>query len=279
MSIQAGRVWPALPSKEDYKFEPNDPAMVAHDYRLLAREIECGRKDGTWPSSYRIPQKPWTPDGEVIAFEAVQVVLADLHHSVAVVHAGKIFAQSSPGHLFYCELARIAFYGYIGVHDFYRQSVESNNFTAIKDKERVDVVGACDCDGDGDGADEADGDGDCDIDGACEGEIAYDRGQPDDGFDKGVIDGFGERECVAKGVRVDEAVGDIRKKHRYTVIHFLCGFILFLCEFIPFFWSMCGFIPCGTKLGGFILLMCEFIPKSMNSHIEKYEFTLFWENV
>jgi hypothetical protein len=32
-------------------------------------------------------------------------------------------------------------------------------------------------------------------------------------------------------------------------------------------------------LGGVILLMCEFIPKSMNSHIEKYEFILFWENV
>ena len=135
MSIQAGRVWPALPSKEDYKFEPNDPAKVAHDYRLLAREIACGRKDGTWPSSYRIPQKPWTPDGEVIAFEAVQVVLADLHHSVAVVHAGKIFAQSSPGHLFYCELA-----------PFYERGQTVDGF----DKERVDVVGACDCDGDGD---------------------------------------------------------------------------------------------------------------------------------
>ena len=39
-------------------------------------------------------------------------------------------------------------------------------------------------------------DGDCDIDGACE------------GFNKGVVDGFGARECVAKGVRVDEAVGE-----------------------------------------------------------------------
>ena len=129
--IQPGRVWPALPSREDYIFEPKDPAKVAHDYRRLATVIADGGKDGTWPACYRFLVKVWGPKDKVIAFHEVEIVLADLHHSVAVVQTGKIFAQTSPGHIVYCELARIAYYGYTGVHDLYKQSTESNDFTAI----------------------------------------------------------------------------------------------------------------------------------------------------
>ena len=57
----------------------------------------------------------------VLPFEQVQLVLIDIHHQIVQVNMGAMFQLKRPGHVFYCELARIAHARYSIIRQFYAE--------------------------------------------------------------------------------------------------------------------------------------------------------------
>ena len=106
------------PKKDQYVRRPDDAEEVLIDYNALARAIAAAGGIDPWQLTCRFPPAEKFPT-ELPPFERVEVVLTDVCHHLAVVDAGMLFTRYSPGHLFYCELARIVYMGYTGVCNMY----------------------------------------------------------------------------------------------------------------------------------------------------------------
>lgn len=114
-SIRKGLNLPSFPEKDYYVHEPDAVSKKAYDYKSLATSIASAGGTAKWQKTCRLPPAvPSLGQNEVLPFSHIYVALVDVKHQLVLVHAGKVFARNSPGHIYYSELARVIYLGYAG---------------------------------------------------------------------------------------------------------------------------------------------------------------------
>ena len=124
----------AVPQYPPVLERPVQPSDVSQDYYYVAKALARAGSTSSWAHNLRsLDGNRFVFDkrgGPVIPFYDVGIILIDCFHEIVTVDARYVFAPNMPGHVIFCDLARVARAVYSMLVEMYKMGTE-DDFTAL----------------------------------------------------------------------------------------------------------------------------------------------------